>query len=196
MRTMLIRVAIVVFVFMLSLPLAQAQEEDGGIGPGNRQVGLGVIAGAMFPFKNKYNYKITESYGFYVDIPVISTFHISPQTILYRLDYKGGDNKSAWDSDAEPPDNAGITDISINFKFVIPLPGWKIFIAALMGVSNGHFIEDDQVQFHAGGSFGFSYRVISNLDLLLMGQYKYLVDGDQGGGLHMVHGMGGLQFNF
>ncbi len=175
-------VAILAFTLIPSFAAAQ---EDGMEGPSNKQVGVGLVAGAAFPFANNEDYAITESWGFYVDIPVISTFHISPATTLYRLDHKKNGDIG----------NKGITDISLNFKFVIPLPGWKIWLAALMGISNGHFKNGDFIQPHVGGNTGFSYRVVSNLDILLSAQYKLIIDGDQRN-INMIQSMAGLQFNF
>jgi len=174
-------IIIIVGLLVFSVP-AQAQETGEGT---NKQVGLGIMAGATFPFANSENYKITEAWGFYVDIPIISTFHISPATTLYRLDHKSDGTIG----------NKGITDLSINFKFVIPLPSWKIFLAATMGISNGSFKGGDVVQMHVGGNLGFTVRLISNLDFMAMCQYKLLIDGDQGN-LHLMQPTAGLQFNF
>jgi hypothetical protein len=173
-------VFILAAVLFATVP-ALAQVETGAE-VGNRQVGLGLVAGAAFPFANQEKYKITESWGFYVDIPIISTFHISPATTLYRLN---SDNVG----------NNGITDLSLNFKFVIPLKMWHIYVAALMGISNGKFINDDFIQMHVGGNLGFAYRVISNIDITAMCQYKLIIDGDQGN-VNMMQAMGGMQFNF
>ncbi len=174
--------ALCMVIFLMEASVLAAED---GKGARNKQVGLGVIGGAAFPIANSRSYKITESWGFYVDVPIISTFHITPAATLYRLDPK----------DDTTPTNAGITDLSMNFKFVIPLPGWKIFIAAMMGASNGLFVNNDFIHLHVGGNLGFGYRIVSNLDFVLMGQYKLIVDGDQSN-LNMIQAMGGLQFNF
>lgn len=170
---------------LMSATAAYAQMETGS--GSNRQVGIGLLGGAAFPFANEHKYKITESWGFYVDIPIISTFHISPSTILYRLD--------PADPDTTDIGNSGITDLSLNFKFVIPLRLWRIYLAALMGASHGRFVEGGFIHLHVGGNVGFAYRIVSNLDFTTMCQYKLIIDGDQRN-VNMIQAMAGLQFNF
>lgn len=194
MRKRALSVLLAILVLCFASPVTA--EEDGSEGPSNKQVGLGILGGAAFPIANEQNFRITESWGFFVDIPIISTFHITPSTILYRLEHES-DSRIG---------NHGITDISLNFKFVIPVSTWKIFIAAMMGLSNGsfvHYVGDDDddktnsdpVQMHFGGNAGFGYRIVSNLDFIALCQYKLIVDGDQRN-INMIQAMGGLQFNF
>ena len=187
MRNLILAGLVLLIVLAASTKLFAAEGEEAGSGEiSNRQVGIGFLAGAQFPVANKYDYKITESWGFFVDIPLISTFHISPAAMLYRLEPE---------KSGVLPTNAGITDLTMNFKFVIPLVDWKLFFSALMGISNGHFIENDWIQMHVGGHAGFGYRVVSNLDLIAMCQYKLIIDGDQQN-LNAIQAMGGMQFNF
>ncbi|RJO68058.1 MAG: hypothetical protein C4523_07840 [Myxococcales bacterium] len=158
-------------------------QETGVEGPSNRQVGLGVLVGANFPFSNNVDYKITESWGFFVDIPIISTFHIAPSTTLYRLNMDDGSS------------DQGIADVSLNFRFVIPFPMWGLFFAAFLGTSYGEFVEGDVIQAHVGGNLGFTVRLVSNLDFIMLGQYKLLIDGNQSN-VNSAQAMAGLQFNF
>jgi len=154
-----------------------AQEEDGSA---NKQVGLGAIGGVNIPIAKDSGYEVTECWGFYTDIPVISTFHVSPQVNLWRIIDNGK--------------KSGAADLDLNFKFVIPLPGWKIFLSALLGLSTGDY-KIGMYAPHLGGNLGFTYRMVSNLDLVIMFQYKFLVDGTQHN-VHQLEPLGGLQFNF
>lgn len=179
MRTWSVFVMLLI-ISMISTSPALAQEEEGS--DRNRSVGIGVLAGAAFPFANSRSYKITESWGFYVDIPVISTFHIAPSTTLYRLEENGGGNH-------------GIADLDVNFKFVIPVNIAKIFFAAMMGASYGSFVEEDVIHLNVGANTGFAVRLVSNLDFVALCQYKLIIDGDQSN-VNMMQAMAGLQFNF
>src|SRR5688572_11830624 len=49
------------------------------------------------------------AWGFFVDIPLLETFFISPAAMLYELDLGNG---------SKP-----VTDIDINFKFIVPIGG-------------------------------------------------------------------------
>src|SRR4051812_12951427 len=73
----------------------------------SRTVGLGVAAGVAVP-NGKPDFAASMNWGFFVDIPLLNTFHITPSTMLYKLRDSTGAGSSA-------------TDVSLNFKFVIPL---------------------------------------------------------------------------
>src|SRR5688572_568718 len=70
-----------------------------------RGVGLGIGAGVALPTIKDVSVDAAFSWGFYTDIPLISTFHITPSTIVYRIDPEAGGGVSA-------------TDVSLNFKFM------------------------------------------------------------------------------
>lgn len=177
MRRVLFIGLVLCFIFSLS-SFAFAAEK----GPSRHKIGLAAIAGAAFPLPMD-DYRITESWGFLVDIPLINWFHLAPSAILYRLDEKDGQD-------------FGETDLSMRFRFVVPLPGWKLFFAPFMGMSYGHFGVSDVIKFHAGGSLGFNARIVSNVDFVFVTQYKFIMNGGlHDDNLHMLQPMAGFQFN-
>ena len=156
----------------------------------DRQAGVSAYAGAHFPIHNRYN--ITESWGFFVDIPIISTFYVTPQANIYRLvrsdKITTSDGKLKYDI-------TGITDLSMNFKFVVPIDYWRVFFAATLGMSNGKFKPDSVILPHFGGLFGFGYRAFPNIDLFLQSQYKVLVSTGEGNP-QFINLVGGVSFWF
>lgn len=163
---------------------------------GPYETGLGLFGGATFPLNTKdmgQKFDITEAWGLFVDIRLISTFYVTPQTTIYRLKIKKHDGPTS-----------GIADVSMNFKYVIPLAAWEIFLAPTIGVSTGSFLTEkndsndyksNPIQPHLGGQLGVGVKIISNLDFFLAVQYKYIIDNDQDG-IHLMQGLGGLRFNF
>ncbi len=153
-----------------------------------RQAGVSAYAGAQFPLHSRY--EITESWGFFVDIPIISTFYVTPQANLYRLvrDQKPTATQSAYEI-------TGITDLSMNFKFVVPVDYWRVYFAATLGMSNGKFKPDNVILPHFGGLFGFGYRAFPNIDLFLQSQYKILVSTGEGNP-QFINLVGGVSFWF
>ena len=55
----------------------------------NNNVGLGLGAGLQVPTAEN-PFKPSEAWGFYTDIPLLETFHVSPSTLVYRLTPKDG----------------------------------------------------------------------------------------------------------
>lgn len=173
--------------------------------PGSKMTGLGLYAGIMTPINpsNWRNYSVTESWGFYVNVPIIPHFHIMPQADIYRLIYKGKrTNEIIKDADGKavginryiPAKEAGVTDLSLNFKFNLPINRWNLFLAPLMGISNGGFVHNDPVHAHVGATLGFSVNLVSVLDFMIMTQYKFMIDSSQDN-LHTFHTVAGFQFN-
>ena len=176
--------------------------------PGAKMTGLGVYAGIMTPINgaNWRDYKVSESWGFYVNIPVIPHFHIMPQANIYRLVFKGkGSNEILYKTNAKgqlvpylnkylPAKETGVTDLSLNFKFNLPIGRWNLFLAPVMGISNGGFAHNDPVHAHVGAGLGFTVNLVSVLDFVLMTQYKFMIDSSQDN-IHFFHTFAGLQFN-
>ena len=158
---------------------------------GGRKVGLGAYGGGNFPVGNRFKYETTEAWGFQVDIPVISVFYITPQAQLYRLVQKKFDPKTNRVS----YDATGVTDLSTNFKFIVPVNQWRLYFAAVMGLSNGRFDKNDPIVPHMGFQFGFGYRVFSNVDFFAQGQYRLLINASEGN-LNMIQAIGGFSYSF
>ena len=127
---------------------------------GRNNVGLGLAAGLQLPSAEQPVHA-SGAWGFYTDIPLLRTFHISPSTIVYRLDRKDGTR------------NLAATDISMNFKFIVPLRRWDVMAGVTTGLSSL-----DELTPHMGLLGGVSFKVVSNLHFFIHGNYRYLLDDD------------------
>ncbi len=115
---------------------------------------------------------ISFNWGFYVDIPLLSTFHVTPSSELYRL----GDSNA--------------TDIDLAFKFIVPLQEMEVFAGIVPGLTAVSSVTDP----HVGVLLGAAFHLISNLDVFVQGKYNILFDGGQN--LHVLHANAGLLFRF
>jgi hypothetical protein len=120
-----------------------------------RGVGLGVGAGVAVPTA-EMPFKLAPAWGFYTDIPLLDTFHITPSALVYNLNPKSGGEQSA-------------TDISINFKFVVPLARLDLFAGVTAGVTSTNKLTP-----HMGGLLGLSMNLVSNVDGFINVNYKYV----------------------
>ena len=121
-------------------------------------VGLGVAAGADIAKNGNVNTKTNFSWGFFVDIPLLSTFYITPQTSLYQLQLVDGGNK------------ASVTDVDLNFKFLVPAG----FVTLGAGLTAGLTTGLGDYQGHYGALGYFSLNLVANLDAFVMVQWKRL----------------------
>ncbi|MEL7370652.1 MAG: hypothetical protein AAFN74_17165 [Myxococcota bacterium] len=142
-------------------------------------VGLGVAAGANLADGDGLDLDISFSWGFFVDIPLLETFYITPAATLYQLD--GG-------SDG----NIAITDIDLNFKFIVPLSRMSIGAGFTAGLTTG--LGDYQT--HIGGLGYVGFNLVSNLDLFGMVQYKRLTTGGNIPNYNNIHLFAGTMFRF
>lgn len=157
------------------------------MGPSASSVGLGVSLGAAFPQGNTDkirtdNWDGSFNWGFYVNIPLIYTFHITPSAELYKF-YQPG----AAGSD-KVGENA--TDISLAFKFIIPIAILDLYI----GFAPGLTTVGDTTAANVGGLAGVSFNLFSNLDLFFQGKYKILFQGDNN--MKVLHLNGGVLYHF
>ena len=120
-----------------------------------RGVGLGVGAGIAVPTADT-PFELAPAWGFYTDIPLLNTFHITPSALVYNLNPEGGGEQSA-------------TDISLNFKFMVPLPRLDLFAGVTAGVTSTNTLTP-----HMGGLIGVSMHVVSNIDAFVNVNYKYV----------------------
>jgi hypothetical protein len=136
-----------------------------------RPVGLGVAAGIAIPTKGELSIDPAFAWGFYTDIPLISSFHVTPSTTIYRIDPSTGAGTS-------------VTDISLNFKFMVPLGPLEVFAGLTGGVTSAQ-----DLQPHVGGLIGGALNLISNLDVFLQGNYRLAIaDGGNVGTWHIFAG--------
>jgi hypothetical protein len=159
---------VILTAFLASVQLA-AQSE--------RSVGLGVSLGAALaegstPNISNSNGSMSFDWGFYVDIPLLNTFHITPSAELYRLQ------------------DQNTTDVDLAFKFIVPLSGFAIFAGFTPGLTALSNVMDPHVGILAGASF----QLVSNLDVFFQGKYNIVFDGGQY--LQIVHLNTGILFKF
>ena len=113
------------------------------------------------------------SLAVFVDIPLGGTFHLMPATVLRTNDLGHGDTP--------------ITDLDLNFKFIVPFGFWYLGIGAITGVT-----ASDEFSGHWGLFSEVSYNVIANLDVFAMAQYKKLWRGLES--IDDLHAYLGLMF--
>jgi hypothetical protein len=140
-------------------------------------VGLGVEAGATFPHGepdqiNVDSWSPSFTWGFYVNIPLIRSFHITPAARLYRL----------------TAENA--TDIDLGFKFIVPLSAMDIYA----GFSPGLTTVSEITAPHVGVLAGTSFNLVSNLDGFIQGRYSIVFRGNRN--LRLLNGGAGILFEF
>ena len=161
---------------MLALTLSIASQAQASA----KGVGLGVAVGAVSSGTELDGLEKSMgtgfSWGFFVDIPLTSTFYISPATTLYELDFGQGRRPA--------------TDVALNFKFIVPIAALKLGA----GVSAGLTVAEETYMPHMGALGYLSMNVASNLDAFAMVQYKHLVRDVQA--VDDIHAHAGLMFRF
>ena len=146
--------AIAAFAVVLASPLAARSSGD--------SVGLGLSLGVALPKGSttnisSFDWQPSFDWGFYVNIPLIATFHLTPSAELYKF----------------ADQNA--TDMAIAFKFIVPLSRLDIYAGFVPGLTT----VSDVTAFHVGALAGCSFQLISNLDLFTQVKYIFLFEGDQ-----------------
>jgi len=140
-------------------------------------VGLGVSAGVAWPQGDIAGISSTDgqgsfNWGFYVNIPIISTLHLTPSSELYRFDSQNA------------------TDMALAFKFIVPLSRLDLYA----GFVPGFTAVSDVVAPHVGILTGIAMPLVSNLDLFVQGKYKWLFRGSDNP--RVFHVNAGVLFNF
>jgi hypothetical protein len=116
--------------------------------------GLGVFSG--FKLHPGGEIDLSYNFGFLVDLPLIQTFHICPSADTYKI----GD--------------AAVTDLSLAFKFIIPLRGLRPYAAIAPGLTTF----GNERDMHLAGSLGTYIQLVANIDLLVGVQYKRMMIND------------------
>jgi hypothetical protein len=140
-------------------------------------VGLGVAVGLAFPQGDtpaipSTDWRTSFNWGFYVNIPVISTLHLTPSAELYRFNA------------------VNATDFSLAFKFIVPLARFDLYAGLAPGLTAVADVIAPNVGLLAGGSF----RLAGNLDLFVQGKYDWIFEG--GENLRVLHVNTGILFVF
>jgi hypothetical protein len=141
-------------------------------------VGLGMSLGIVFP-----NGEINDNldfddgnaefnWGFFVNIPLISTVHLTPSAELYKL---GSQNA---------------TDMSLAVKFVVN--AWMVDF--FFGFAPGLTTVGDVTAVNVGGLGGVSFNLFSNLDFFIQAKYKVILNG--GHNTRVLHTNAGVLFIF
>ena len=161
---------------MTSLPRLAAANAEG--------VGLGIAVGADYSTADvrqasnelERTRSASPAWGFFVDIPLLETFYISPAAMLYELELTEG-TKTA------------ITDIDLNFKFIVPLHRLRLGAGITAGLTTGL---GDYIRHWGLLGYG-SFNLVSNIDVFALVQYKELRhDRD----ITNLHGYLGGMFHF
>lgn len=134
---------------------------------------LGIGIGGNFPF-NEENLKMDLDGGFYVNIPLIQSFHLTPSAEIYTL--RLADAASQASSIKELP----ATDLSLAFKFIVPLYRLDFYFGAPLGISHLYIPKESssEIRFHAGLLGGLAFNLISNIDVFAQCTYKIIFTGD------------------
>ena len=138
-------------------------------------VGLGFAGGVVYAggdLDSAAREKIGGGWGFFVDIPLVDYFHLSPSTTIYKIDSGNG--------------SLPATDVDLNFKFIVPISNLKLGFGLLGGVT----VAEQTYQGHWGLLGYTSYRLVSNLELFGMGSYKHV--SRKGKNLNDIHFQGGI----
>ena len=167
MKRALIVLVFAVFAFWAALPVSAD--------PSATSVGLGFAFGAAFPQGSTPSIPSAGAsfdWGFYVNIPLVSTFHITPSSELYKFS------------------DQNATDVDLAFKFIVPLGDFDLFA----GLSPGLTTVADVLAPHIGVLGGATFRLISNLDAFVQAKYNILFQGDRNMGI--IHLNTGILFAF
>jgi len=140
-------------------------------------VGLGVAVGLAFPQGDtaaipSTDWRTSFNWGFYVNIPVISTLHLTPSAELYRFN------------------EVNATDFSLAFKFIVPLARFDLYVGLAPGLTAVADVIAPNVGLLAGGSF----QLVGNLELFVQGKYDWIFEG--GENLRVLHVNTGILFVF
>ena len=169
MKRRMLVVVVLAVILAVFIPVASHAAGD--------SVGLGISVGAAFPQGSTGSIPSTDwetslNWGFYVNIPLIYTFHLTPSSELYKFD------------------DQNATDMSIAFKFVVPLSQFDLYAGFVPGLT----AVTDVTAPHVGVLVGGNFPLISNLDVFVQGKYKFLFEG--GENLRVLHVNAGILFNF
>lgn len=160
---------------MLLLAPGLAHAHGGG-------VGLGIAGGGAYAAadleESEDTAEATPVWGFFVDIPLLPTFYISPAAMLYELDLGQGKRP--------------VTDIDLNFKFIVPLGFGRLGAGLTGGITNA----EADYAFHYGVLGYASLKLVSNLDAFALVQYKKIIHEELDARVDNVHGLVGGMFYF
>jgi len=169
MRTLAASITCLCLVGLLGGPAAAGSDKS--------SVGLGVSLGASFPENAAGEFDFDDwdaafNWGFYVNIPIIWTFHITPSAELYKLG------------------SMNATDISLAFKFIIPAWVLDLYVGFVPGLTTA----GDETMANVGAVGGVAFNLFSNLDLFVEAKYKIMFEGNEN--IRVLHTNAGVLYHF
>ncbi len=167
-RTLFAGLVAFLFAVLACAPIAAQSQNPVGLGI---SLGLADATGSTPNIPNTSG-SLSFNWGFYVDIPLLYTFHITPSAELYKLQ------------------DQNATDIDLAFKFIVPLSGFAIYAGVVPGLTAVTAVLDP----HIGALAGVTFQLVSNLDLFFQGKYNVVFDGGQN--LQVIHANAGILFKF
>jgi hypothetical protein len=175
-------VTILAAVMVSGPQTGQARESD--------DVGLGVAIGTSVPMSTSAVKTgvsgMSLDWGFFVDIPLISTFYISPSAMIYDLKIPDALQVEGM------PTKWSVTDIDLNFKFIVPISKLSLQAGVLAGLTTGADLGNLYTP-HAGLVVAVAYNLVSNLDAFVLANYKILFNNNSN--VKTLHAYAGLMIN-
>jgi hypothetical protein len=162
----------VVLVALLAVPAAASSDKS--------SVGLGVSVGVSFPEGKETDevpvddWAASFNWGFYVNIPLIYTFHLTPMAELYKFG------------------NQNATDVALGFKFIIPAWVLDLYIGFVPGLTTVGEVTAP----HVGGAVGCAFNLFSNLDLFIEAKYKVMFNLKEDTNITVLHANAGVLYHF
>ena len=157
-------VGLFILAVLACAPLSAQSQNPVGLG---LSFGIADASGSTPSIPNTGG-SLSFNWGFYVDIPIMYTFHITPSSELYKLQ------------------DQNATDIDLAFKFFVPLSGFALYAGAAPGITAVSTALDP----HVGVLLGVTFQLVSNLDFFLQGKYNIVFDGGQY--MSIAHVNGGI----
>ncbi len=169
MNRLAIFVAVVLALSSLAcVPLAAQSENPVGLG---LSLGTAVASGSTPAIPNPGG-SVSFNWGFYVNIPLMYTFHLTPSSELYRIQ------------------DQNATDIDLAFKFIVPLNTFALYAGFVPGLTAISTVLDP----HVGVLVGATFPLVSNLDVFVQAKYNVIFDSSQN--LPVAHLNAGILFKF
>lgn len=159
-RTLILMVALT----LLLSAVAPAQSESVALGVGGGTAARGPDAAGLTDF--------AFAWGFYVNIPILPTFHITPSSELYQID------------------GTYATDVALGFRFAVPMGSTGLYF----GVSPGLTASGTETSPHVGALGGVTFPLISNIRGFAQYKYNVLFRGQSN--IRYSHLTAGLLFAF
>jgi hypothetical protein len=167
------RLSLFIALFIAAIFVPLSLEAEGAASP----IGLGILLGVSFPQGStsaipSVDWQPSFNWGFYVNIPIISTLNLMTSSELYRFG------------------NENATDFDLAIKLIVPLSDFSLYA----GFAPGFTAVREALDIHIGLLGGGTMKLVSNLDIFAQVKYVFLFDGNEN--IRILHLNAGLLFNF